>query len=57
LHRPLFVFRLFVGILPALFFGRNTPCLQKQDKQYAAPYTRAAQALTADWDKAIGAAQ
>ena len=24
LHRPLFVFRLFVGILPALFFLRNT---------------------------------
>ena len=53
----MFIFRLLVGILPALSFLRNTLRLQGKDGKDAPQHARAEQALTADWDKAIGAAQ
>ena len=47
-HRFLFIFRLLVGILPALFSRRSPLRLQEQDRQYAQQYTKSAQVLTTD---------
>ena len=47
-HRFLFIFRLLVGILPALFSRRSPLRLQGQDRQYAQQYTKSAQALATD---------
>ena len=47
-HRFLFIFRLLVGILPALLSRRSPLRLQEEDRQYAQQYTKSAQALTTD---------
>ena len=39
---------MFVGILPVFFSRRSLLRLEEQDRQYAQPYTKSAQALTTD---------
>ena len=42
-HRFLSIFRLLVGILPALFSWRSRLRLQKQDRQFTQQYTKSVQ--------------